>query len=514
MNFKKLTFSSCAFITVTLLSACGLNPQSADTDLNVTLPETKITVYNKAINRIGMMHIIYGGETVHIMSNDITDNTGTSAATSGEIPRDITIMVKSTLNAIGDSIVYIPYDPNLMANLINTGYSDYESKLVPDVIVSGGITEFDRALVTKGDSLELDAEFGEYGVNFEDQNKASLANITLDFNLIDFKTFAGIPRVQAINGIKVHKGLKEDAIGFTLKSVTFGVKGTMKKVQGRHAAVRLLVQLSMIQILGRYQKLPYWRLIPGATVDEVVIDFVVSDFYEKTAAEKIATMQSYLYLYGYDVNITGIKDSKTMNALQEFAGKNGLQSSGIDEQTFVALYLNIPIDYQTKDRRKRMPQLSDEMLANIKQKPVASIDLSVDAGVSSVAAGAATGQLKLWTNQSEFSIGDKMDVNFSVDEPMYVRIVVINSAGLVSTLFPNPYQSDNYIKPGRVYQIPPKGADFSLDIGGPSGTDKIRAIASKKPIPAKAMQFTKEGDFDESKMANLKIRASSDIQIN
>jgi hypothetical protein len=502
-----LTTGTCTLITVLTLSACGLNPQSADTDLNVTLPEAKITVYNKAINRIGMMHIIYGTDSFRIMSNDITDNTGTSSATQGEIPRDITEMVKSTLNAIGEGIIFIPYDPGFMQNTVLTGYTDYSEKLVPDVMVSGGITEFDRGLVTKGDELDLDIEFGnEYGINFADQNKNSLANITLDFNLIDFKTFAGIPRIQAINGIKVHKGLKEDAIGFTVKSATFGVKGTMKKVQGRHAAVRLLVQLSMVQIIGRYQKIPYWRLIPGATADDVVLDMVISDFYDKTKADKIATMQSYLYLHGYDINITGVEDDEMMAALQQFASKNGLQSSGIDEQTFMALYESIPLDHKTKQRRKTMPKLSQEVIAAIPKKKLVSKPLAETDD--------STGQLKLWTNRTAFSIGETMDVNFSVDEPMYVRIVVINSQGLVSTLFPNPYQSDNYLKPGKVYQIPPKGADFTLDIGGPSGTDKIRAIASKKPIPAEAMYFTEQGDFDDSKMANLKIRASSDIQIN
>lgn len=519
MNFKKLTFGACVATTVSLLSACGLNPQSADTDLNVTLPEAKITVYTKAINRIGMMHMIYGAEPLKIMSNNIFDNTGTSGATQFEIPQDITVMVKSTLNSIGGNIKYIPYDPDFMINTSNIGYSEFEEKVKPDVIVSGGITEFDRGLVTKGDELDLDAEFGdEYGVNFADQNKHSLANITLDFNLIDFTTFTGIPRIQAINGIKVHKGLKEDAIGFTVKSVTFGVKGTMKKVQGRHAAIRLLVQLSMVQIIGRYAQLPYWRLIPGAVEDEVVIDFVLNSFYEKTEIEKIATMQMYLYMYGYDVELTGRKDSQTDAALQQFAGKFGIQNPGIDEKTYMALYRNVPIDHKTRARRKSFEILpKDKLIAALQQEqaaPTLSLPKTTSLTNNQLAASEPTGELKLWTNQSEFKIGETMDVNFSVDQPMFVRIVVINSEGLVSTLFPNPYQSNNYLKPGRVYQIPPKGAEFTLDIGGPAGTDKIRAIGSNKPIPAEALHFTKDGDFDDSKMADLKIRAASDIRIN
>ena len=513
MNLRKLGSGFCAFTLVLFLHACGLNPQNADTDLNVTLPEAKLTVYSRAINKIGMMHTIYGAPPLRLMTNNIRDNTGTSSI-AFEIPRDITEMVKSTLNAIGEGILYIPYDPEFMLNTASLGYTGYEDKLVPDVMVSGGITEFDRGLVTKGDSIDLDIELGkEYGVNFSDQNKGSLASITLDFNLIDFKTFAGISRIQAINGIKVHKGVKEDSLGFTVKSATFGVKGTIKKVQGRHAAVRLLVQLSMIQILGRYQKLPYWRLIPGAVQDEVVIDQVLSDFYAKSEVEKIATMQSYLYLHGNNIRITGRKDAPTEQALQAFASANGLQQVGIDEQTYMALYESIPLNHQTKQRRKTMPQISQEMLAAIPSLPVIANVPSKNKTLAPVQATSGPGKLKLSANQSNYKVGENMRVSFSVDKPMHVRIVVINSEGLISTLFPNVYQSDSYIKPGNTYQIPPRGADFTLDIGGPVGVDKLRAVASENPIPAEALYFTENGDFDDSKMTNLTVRAAKDITI-
>lgn len=507
MNIQRVIAGSCAFMMVLSLYACGLNPQAADSDLNVTLPEAKVTVYHKAIRTIGLMDTIYGAPPLKIMTNDIMDNTGTSAATSGEIPRDITLMVKSTLNAIGEGIRYIPYDPVFMQQTVLTGYSDYGEKLVPDVIVSGGITEFDRGLVTKGDSVDLDIEIGkEYGVNYSDQNKGSLANITLDFNLIDFKTFAGIPRIQAVNGIKVHKGIKEDSLGFTVKSATFGAKGTMKKVQGRHAAVRLLVQLSMIQIIGRYHKLPYWRLIPGAVPDDVVIDQITSDYYAKSQAEKVAAIQSYLYLMGNDIPITGRMDAATRDALQKFSAENRLQNPGVNEATYLALFENVPIDHKTRQRRLDMPTISAEMLAAVSNMPAPV--------VQEQATLSETGELKLWVNQSAFKIGEKMRVNFTVDKPMFVRILVINSNGEISTLFPNVYQNDNYCKPGRTYQIPPKGAEFTLDIDGPAGTDRIRAVASQNPVPAEVVFFTPEGDFDDNKMASLKIRATTDIAIH
>ena len=124
------------------------------------------------------------------------------------------------------------------------------------------------------------------------------------------------------------------------------------------------------------------------------------------------------------------------------------------------------------------------------------------------------GKVALWTNKTDFTIGEKMAVSFSVDKPMHVRVVVINSAGEVSTLFPNIHQNDSFCKPGILYQVPPIQANFTLDVGGPAGTDKIRAVASSTPIEAGALYFTQNGDFDENKMAQYSVRASADIIIH
>ncbi|MGR9052071.1 MAG: DUF4384 domain-containing protein [Gammaproteobacteria bacterium] len=511
MNKRKINRGLRLVWLPMLLVGCGLNPQNADIGTTESLPEAKVTVYQDAINKLGIMTSIYTSHKMKIMAKDIVDNTGTSVATSAEIPRDITEMVKSTLNGIGGNVLYIPYEPEFMQQTVITGYSEYGEKILPEVVLSGGITEFDRGLVTKGDSLDLDIEIGnEYGINFSDQNKASLASVTLDFNLIDFKTFAGIPRIQAINGIKLNKAVKEDSIGFTIKSATFGAKGEIKKVQGRHAAVRLLVQLSMLQLVGRYEKLPYWRLIPGATRDDLVIDLVLADFYAMAPAQQLATIQQYLYLHGYEVLPTGQMDNATQSAIQSFAQKMGLASSDLNQDFYLALYENVPINAYTRQRRKNLDNPDSIMntqnallkLPETLNKPKITIDETP-----------ATGSLTLTTDKSSYRIGDPLKIGFSVSEPMYVRIVVINSQGQIDTIFPNVYQSDPYCLPGKRYSIPSPGADFSLDIGGPKGVDKLRAVASKTPIPADAMYFTDDGQFDDSKMASYTVRASAEYAI-
>jgi peptidoglycan hydrolase-like protein with peptidoglycan-binding domain len=499
MRLHLLKLAASAGVTFWIAS-CGVNPQNVDRDLTANLPEVKTTIFSEAIRELGRMNVIYGRGELRVMAKPIVDQTGTSLPTQGEIPQDISEMVKSSLNGIGGNILYVPYDPEFMLNTAQTGYSQWGEKLLPNIVLVGGLTEFDRGLVTKEKNLNLSGSAEELGVpmglDFEDTSKSSLASITLDFNLIDFNTFTGIPFMQAVNNIKVHKTLKEDTLGFTVYGQTLGLRGQIKKVEGRHAAIRLVVQLGVIQVLGKYQKLPYWRLLPNAEPDPVVLDAVREEFYSLSEADRIAKLQEYLYLYGKNVEVTGRMDEKTQAALEAFKSERGLSAPPVSEEVYLALFENLPLDFSAQARRKSV----DSMLAAYRNSPktvarreeLSSLKPAVTPQPS---AKPALGEVKLWLSKQAFKIGEPLEIFFEVTRPMFVRIVTINSAGQLSTLFPNPYQNDNYARPGRTYKIPPAGAPVSLTVGAPEGVDKIRAIASLEPISADSLPLTDSGEF-------------------
>ncbi len=493
-------------VIASLLTACGVNPQNVDVDLNTTLPEAKTTVFNNAVRQLGKANLIYGRGSLHVMSKPVFDRTGTSLPTKGEIPQDISEMVKSTLNGFGGDILYIPYDPEFMINTAQTGYSEWGDKVLPNVVLVGGLTEFDRGLVTKEEGFDISGSAEELGIpmglDFEDTRKNSLARITLDFNLLDFNTFMGIPFIQAVNTISVHKGLGVDSLGFTVYGQTLGVRGNIKKVQGRHAAVRLLVQLSVIQVIGKYQKLPYWRLLPGSESDPVVLDAVREEFYSLASADRIAKIQEFLYLYSNDVEISGRLDVKTRNAMSKFQTQYGLQGKQpMSEEVYLALFENVPLDIKALVRRKQVSAMIDNYQNNLR-----SLALNETPPSDMVVANASPpkvndlkavklGEVKVWTNKQEFTIGEPMEIFFEVSQPMFVRIVTVNSAGKMATLFPNPYQNDNFVRPGKTFRIPPLGSPVSLKVGAPVGVDKIRAAASISPISADTFPLGNDGEF-------------------
>jgi len=524
MSFLK-QYSLPLVVILPLLTSCQTAPQNVNVALPKSLPAAKVTVFNQAIYDMGTMSTIYSDKPLRIMANEIVDNTGTSVATSAEIPRDITAMVKSTLNGFGGNITFVPYDPNFMANSMNTGYTSFENKVIPDIIIDGGITEFDRGLETKGDSTEADVSgtWGggkAFGFSMEDSNKASAARITLDFNLIDFQTFSGIPQMQAINSMKLHKATKKDAMGITLFSSTFGAQGTIKKVQGRHAAVRMLVQLSMLQVVGKYENLPYWKLLPGSKRDVNLLNRVIDDYYALPTNLRTARLQVFLALNGHSVQVNGNMDSSTQKAKQAIISKYGLDSDSNDAKIFITAYENVPITRENKFKSQNLYQKFNQVAQGGSIASSAPVQRQQAKATPKAAPKAApkevpfSGNINLWSNQKEYNLGEQMTVSFTVDKPMYVRVAVISSDGSVATLFPNPYQDDNFAQPGITYQVPPKGTDtFTLDIGEPKGIDKIRAFGSKAPVVSSQVAYSPSGQLDKNKIRVKVVEASTEIKI-
>jgi curli biogenesis system outer membrane secretion channel CsgG len=293
------------FLVLLCLGCVKVDPRQVDIEIPSGVIEANKTELSDVLKKLGKMAEIYGVRT-RIMIDKISDNTGTAEQTKAEIPYDITEMTISALNSIGGNVLFIPYRIDIAAFLKNLGYNDLKNKLVPSAIITGGITEFDRGLTTKEDSTNLgyttDA-FGQdtpFGIEYMQGKKTSVAKITIDYNMINVSTMSGLPQIQTSNTMLVHKGIGKKELGFTILGPTLGLKGDIKKVEGRHAALRILVQISVVQLIGKYLDMPYWRLIDGAEPDSTVEYYVKKRWkYQMDDRSKINKIQDLLFLHGY-----------------------------------------------------------------------------------------------------------------------------------------------------------------------------------------------------------------------
>ncbi len=370
MYNKNLKITICSKARVMLLlsfsmmfiSCASMDARKIDVTIKPEAPVKKVTSFDHALTQLGKMTKIYGTDALNVMCRDIYDKTGTASSTGGEIPFEITEMVKTTLNSIGGNVTYIPYNPSNLIILQQARYSNFANKKIPHVVITGGITEFDRGLEVRGENLDMAADTKPFtnapdwfpgkviGFDSGRGGKQAISRITVDFNVLDFQANAGIAQMQTVNTIQVQKAVAESELAFTLFGPTFGLKGNIKKIQGRHAAVRLLVHLSMLQLIGKYFDLPYWELLPDAELDPVVVDIVATDFYNMDELTRTVKIQELLALHGYDVPLSKTMNIKTQEALKAFDDNYEI-GSDIDKDLFLKLYFSVPLTDEALKRR-------------------------------------------------------------------------------------------------------------------------------------------------------------------
>jgi len=175
---------------------------------------------------------------------------------------------------------------------------------------------------------------------------------------------------------------------------------------------------------------------------------------------------------------------------------------------FIFNYVYLNTQQSTDKNQEKSKQAISDTIA----KPASNPQQALKQAATEITKEA--GAIKIWTAKNKYKVGEQLQLNFTVDRAIYVRIASINSLGKVVALFPNPYQTQSYCKPGTVYQIPPKNTEFTLDIGEPRGEDMIIALGSSNPIPDHALNINQTGKIMDSKLRASLIQSLITYTVN
>jgi TolB-like protein len=97
--------------------------------------------------------------------------------------------------------------------------------------------------------------------------------------------------------------------------------------------------------------------------------------------------------------------------------------------------------------------------------------------------------LKVWTDKESYQIGEKIVFSVESEKSGYLTLLDVNPNGNIDVIFPNKFHQDNFIRAGAIYSVPSKDNNFALDIQGPSGLERIKAIITLDAISLLEMDF-------------------------
>ena len=114
------------------------------------------------------------------------------------------------------------------------------------------------------------------------------------------------------------------------------------------------------------------------------------------------------------------------------------------------------------------------------------------------AAGGDGLEVLAWVDRPDYTYASGEDVQVFVEtsKDAYVTVLNVDPAGETTVLFPNRYQSDNFVPAGRTLQVPDRDAGFRIVVSGGVGAELLKVVASTEPVPLfEARQLNDAGPF-------------------
>lgn len=103
-------------------------------------------------------------------------------------------------------------------------------------------------------------------------------------------------------------------------------------------------------------------------------------------------------------------------------------------------------------------------------------------------------QVRTWVDRPQYRVGQQIRISVSVTRDAYVYLFNINADGRMSVVFPNAYGADNFMYAGDTRTFPSAGDGYTFTVDGPSGTDRILAVASTESLDMGDV-YSSTGDF-------------------
>ena len=124
--------------------------------------------------------------------------------------------------------------------------------------------------------------------------------------------------------------------------------------------------------------------------------------------------------------------------------------------------------------------------------------------------------VKVWTNKDpsgsgtpDYRVGERVTLYTSVSKDAYVYLFNVNPDGSIDQILPNRYTSGaNFLKTDTVKQFPAPGDNFTFDIAGPAGLNKVLAVASQTPLNLDQISQFKS---DQGGFATVNVRGQQNL---
>jgi hypothetical protein len=472
--------SGAALAIAALLGGCQPRPELATTAVQPrTAPVRNIGSFNEALRCMDDMFLAQGKKDIYITTAGIPDATGLIAAGT----KEMFISAVSKMSAKSGAFRFVDYDPTQTdVQILSEIVGLREDFVAPSYYVRGAITQLDSGVLSSSESGGLSLPSLDLAVS-RDQ---VVSVVSMDLNVGKLVTRQILPGISAANSIAVVQAGKGADLGGLIGKAGLSFNVSINRSEGFSQAVRNLVELSTIEILGKLTRVPYWECLSieptNPTFKAEARDwFDTMNLDEREEFARMALIRAGYLDLGDAVNPA----ADLTNAVARYQADNDLVPSGrLDFDLYYRLLAT--------DARQRGPG------------PAAPAP--VTAALATVSAARELPRVILSTSrgpQPAYRVGEMTTVRIQPTEDAYVYCYYQDSNSKVSRIFPNRFQPDALVLARALLEVPPGGGNSFFIEFDKVGGEIIACLASNLEVGLNLPEALKAQDLEPLPVSNI-----------
>ena len=434
--------------------------------------------------------------TTLITSKQIPDfSTRVAVAT-----KDMIITALSQMSRLSNAFRYVDYEvdiarqdtvQNLTTILLNNNQIQLQR---PALYFSGAIAFVDQNVLNNRTDLGTSGSRLDLGLS---QNRNATI-VALELHLGDFRSRTLIPGLDSANEVVIGNG--GQGLDLAGRIGNYGVQFNVGRdyTQGTGAAVRTLVELATIELVGKWARVPYWQCL---TLEQTNPNFQrqMRDWYDEGSPLVYNNLvQRSLISQGYLVNQSGALDgdsAELIGALGRFQADSGMVVSGIVD---FATYERALRNFVTLNKEGQMVQVgwsSTNALPSGATTAALPKARNIAAGNQAPTAYGATPLARTISMQVEnvligrtaFEVGEQIFVSAALSRSSHMYCFLNEAGGTVMRLLPNASNPNSLMSANLAVRIPDWMSPmpgFLMDSTS-AGTERIGCFATDEDVTAK-----------------------------
>lgn len=478
--------------TVEQTAALRQGPQAA--------PFRSITGFSQSLRCMDKLMIDYGVRDVNMLVEDIFDQTRKVNAGT----RDMLITAVSDMTRRSRAIRVNAFgrDAANVISFLASAQRQGAYEVVPQYGIKGSITQFDENVVRN--QKDLGIGFQPF-LNLGASKDAASSILGLDLSVLstdDMSILSGVTSRNSVVIFKQGQGLDADA-AYHKFGVSFSI--SLNQAEGQSQALRGLVELASIELMGKLTKTPYWSCLGADPQGSEEIRLEMADWYYAMAAsqvELIGWFQNQLRQRGYYQGpIDGEFNPALDEAIANYRAALGMSREAVLEEKFFIAFLNADHSKIPRPARPSVAQVADDGAGSGATAAAAAVAAASPATPAPPPSGGGAGAGKLRValstpnQQTRFARGEPINLLVQPSRDAFVYCYLQDENQRITRFYPNRFARDPFVPAARPVALPGR-MRFQLAMNKPGAKETIACFATGRELLAELPASVVGIDFE------------------